>query len=289
MLQDGLRKDSHKAQLYVLIFIWRRVVFILSVMYLPELPTLCVILYNVCSFANCTYLFWALPFEDTQQNIFERFNEIIVWVIGVHECILLGFVDDFKMKEMVGDSVVFFALLMLGINASVVFVEFFRQAYASAKNYYNVKMHLRRQQKIQLRRHNPARYEESQYEPVKRPRDLRPADQQFEPSDSEFMSEEGVGLFDDSKPESGTSPRDLPNGGEVVSKERGESQLIGPGSDAQLSEFYGQLSQLVVGEQYPSTVKDSANNSKCSEGSSSDASNQEQSEEEQSLLSEERL
>ena len=112
---------------------------------MSDQPSFCIILYNICSFANCTYLYWAMPFTDAQQNIFERFNEIIVWIIGVHECILLGFVDDFELKEKVGDSMVLFILLMLGINASVVFVEFFRQAYAKAKHYYYVKMHMRRQ------------------------------------------------------------------------------------------------------------------------------------------------
>jgi hypothetical protein len=77
------------------------------------------------------------------------------------------------------------------------------------------------------------------------------------------MSEEGAGLFNDSKPESGIS---LHIAKEGVSKERGESQLIDPRSAAQLSEFYGQLnSQLIVGAQYPSTVNGSENkDSQCS-------------------------
>ena len=80
------------------------------------------------------------------------------------------------------------------------------------------------------------------------------------------MSEEGVGLFNDSKPESGISPSVLHFGKEGVSKERGESQLIDPRSAVQLSEFYGQLnSQLIVGAQYPSTVNGSENkDSQCS-------------------------
>jgi hypothetical protein len=41
------------------------------------------------------------------------FNEIIVLIIGVHEMVLLGFINNKEPKEIVGNSMVFFILFMI--------------------------------------------------------------------------------------------------------------------------------------------------------------------------------
>jgi len=54
----------------------------------------------------------------------ETFNEVIVLSIGIHEIVLLGFIDDYNAKEIVGNSMVFFILLMLFLNFIVVSKDF---------------------------------------------------------------------------------------------------------------------------------------------------------------------
>jgi hypothetical protein len=82
--------------------------------------------YVVLSFLACQYLLWARPFDTDEVNRMEAFNETIVLIIGIHEIVLLGFVDDFDVKVLVGDSMVFTILLMLAINGFIVFRDFFR-------------------------------------------------------------------------------------------------------------------------------------------------------------------
>jgi hypothetical protein len=89
--------------------------------------------YVVLSFLACQYLLWAKPFDSNELNIMEAFNETIVLLIGIHEIVLLGFVDAYDMKVYVGDSMVFTILLMLAINFYVVARDFLTQLYWALK------------------------------------------------------------------------------------------------------------------------------------------------------------
>lgn len=63
----------------------------------------------------------------------EAFNEFFVLIIGVHEIVLLGFVDEFIAKEIVGDSMVFCIMFMLSINAFIVARDFIHQCIEEIK------------------------------------------------------------------------------------------------------------------------------------------------------------
>jgi hypothetical protein len=66
----------------------------------------------------------------------EMFNEATVFVIGLHCEIILGFVDDFALKENVGISMIVCILFMLGVNVMVVVVDFWKQACLKMKKEY---------------------------------------------------------------------------------------------------------------------------------------------------------
>jgi hypothetical protein len=87
----------------------------------------------VLSFLACQYLLWAKPFESAEINMMEAFNESVVLIIGIHEIVLLGFVDSFDAKVYVGDSMVFVILFMLAMNFYIVARDFFRNLYWAIK------------------------------------------------------------------------------------------------------------------------------------------------------------
>jgi hypothetical protein len=74
----------------------------------------------------------------------EMFNEATVFVIGLHCEVILGFVDDFELKEQVGISMIVCILFMLGVNAMVVIVDFVKQAFLKIKKEYRRQRLLRR-------------------------------------------------------------------------------------------------------------------------------------------------
>ena len=57
-LSDGLKEENHSAQLYFFIFVWRRIIFVASVMYLPDIPSVQILIYVMLSLLNCIYLVW---------------------------------------------------------------------------------------------------------------------------------------------------------------------------------------------------------------------------------------
>lgn len=81
--------------------------------------------YVYLSFFMTVYLSWAWPFDTKSLTIVETFNEYVVFLIGLHELVLLGFIDDFTAKRAVGDSMVFCILFMLLLNVIIVFRDFF--------------------------------------------------------------------------------------------------------------------------------------------------------------------
>lgn len=52
------------------------------------------------------------------------FNEIIVLIIGIHEMVLLGFINNKEAKDIVGNSMITFMLLMLLVCILISAIDF---------------------------------------------------------------------------------------------------------------------------------------------------------------------
>jgi len=66
--------------------------------------------------AACVYVWAAQPFQQRNRNWYEMFNEYMILIVGLHELVLLGFVDGYHAKQSVGSMMIFFILFLGGIN-----------------------------------------------------------------------------------------------------------------------------------------------------------------------------
>lgn len=73
----------------------------------------------VSSFLMTMYLCGAQPFTTRRKNWMEMFNEMMLFILALHESILLGFIDKYDAKQIVGNMMIFFVMFTVGVNALV--------------------------------------------------------------------------------------------------------------------------------------------------------------------------
>lgn len=150
-LSYDLKETSHSAQGYNFSFIWRRIIFTFTALYTIK-PLAQVYCYVIVSLGMCVYLFWSQPFQTRRRNLMEMFNEYLILIIGLHELVLLGFVDGYHAKQSVGSMMIFFILFLAGVNFLGVGVNFLFQMYRRSKRDYLFKKTLRNIDKIKQAR-----------------------------------------------------------------------------------------------------------------------------------------
>lgn len=73
-------------------------------------------IYAIMAMVVCVYLWAAQPFQKRNRNYFEMFNEYMIFIISLHELVLLGFIDGYHAKQSVGSMMIFFILFLAGVN-----------------------------------------------------------------------------------------------------------------------------------------------------------------------------
>ena len=80
---QDVRKDSSIRLLYISFYVFRRLIFSLSILFLDSCPMIQVSIFQLMSIFQLIYVGYCKPFEDPQQNRVELLNESTVSIISV--------------------------------------------------------------------------------------------------------------------------------------------------------------------------------------------------------------
>jgi hypothetical protein len=106
----------------------------------------------VVSWLMTVYVSFAQPFDTPRKNYMEVFNEQMLFIIGLHELVLLGLIDGYKSKQLVGNMMIFFIMLTIGINVIVAGGTMVFEMYRRSRKEYLFKKSLRNISKIKMDR-----------------------------------------------------------------------------------------------------------------------------------------
>jgi hypothetical protein len=115
-LIEGLKTEQKMHILFNFFFTLRRVLLIVSTVFLSEHQAFQVMSYIFLCQLNVMYLIHYKPYEDLSTNYNEIFNELCVLSVGYQLFIFTDFVDSIPIKEKVGLGLITSILVNFGVN-----------------------------------------------------------------------------------------------------------------------------------------------------------------------------
>ncbi len=107
---------------YILIFLGRRILFVLSALLLTEWPLVQLNLLYVQSIIVLVYLIHSRPFEDPLMNRLEIFNELSIMVVSYASLVFTGITENEEIMYQTGWVVIIAILINILVNMGVLFI-----------------------------------------------------------------------------------------------------------------------------------------------------------------------
>ena len=118
-LYEGLRIKSKWALMYNSFFIGRRLIFAFIIVLLKEYQALQVIFFFYQCLAVFVYIIHAKPFDDSQLNKIEFFNEACILITAYHLLVFTDFIPDDETYDSVRFAIGISMVVVTAINVIV--------------------------------------------------------------------------------------------------------------------------------------------------------------------------
>jgi hypothetical protein len=133
---DGV-KTSSKAQLaFYPVFAARRVIFVLTVFWLPEHPTFQILSCLLTNLAVMIYKGQFKPLVSRFRNRLELFNELSIVLVHIHIMFFTDWVPDSEQRSNFGYSMICVMAFNLGVNMVIILYYATRQIYFILRKKY---------------------------------------------------------------------------------------------------------------------------------------------------------
>lgn len=115
LFYQDLSTTSFYKSIFHVVFLMRRLVFVLTVMFLNDYPTIQLIILVKLSLAYCCYLSHYRPFAEQELNDGEIFNEVCIYLIQLSLLIMNSIIEG---KTEIGLLFIALIVLNLAVNLS---------------------------------------------------------------------------------------------------------------------------------------------------------------------------
>ena len=131
-----LHKD--KARYYYLLFVIRRVCFIMLVIQGIEYSWIQVQFFIIGCVSEMSFLLFSRTMQNKDQHYHSIVNELLLIAIGYHMVLLTGYVVLPEQKYAIGTILLYIVWMMIFLNCSIIMVGFIKGYISSLKEKYKV-------------------------------------------------------------------------------------------------------------------------------------------------------